>query len=366
MHTVPGGQNPDWHSDNPTNYAAFWEYKDHQDRTIWLWSQLAEHYKSNPWIAGYNPINEPCDPLHYRLPAFYNRFEAAIRKIDPDHILWLDGNTFAMEWKHFDTVLPNSVYALHDYTMMGFPTGERFKGTPEQKMKLERQFLRKAQFQHTNHVPAWNGEFGPVYANPLLDDDAEEVNSARYALLGAQLQIYDKHHLPWSIWLYKDVGVQGMVYLSPDSLYMRTISPFLEKKRRLQLDAWGKYPSREVEDVLNPLVEWIDSVCPQAKEMYPTPWATERHLVRATLQTFVSSAFAREFADLFKGMGFDELEECARSFAFERCVQREGLNEILMEHAEISKKALEEGASGERLTAAESLDIVGAVSEALP
>ena len=117
MHAVPGGQNPDWHSDNPTSYAAFWDYKDHQDRTIWLWEQIAARYRSNPWVAGYNPLNEPCDPEHVRLPAFYARVEKAIRKIDPDHILWLDGNTFAMEWKGFDEVLPNSVYAMHDYSV---------------------------------------------------------------------------------------------------------------------------------------------------------------------------------------------------------------------------------------------------------
>lgn len=89
-----------------------------QDRTIWLWEQIAARYKGNPWVAGYNPLNEPCDPEHVRLPAFYKRFEAAIRKVDPDHILWLDGNTFAMEWKGFeDCILPNCVYALHDYSV---------------------------------------------------------------------------------------------------------------------------------------------------------------------------------------------------------------------------------------------------------
>lgn len=117
MHAVPGGQNPDWHSDNPTSYAAFWDYKDHQDRTVWLWEQIAARYRQNPWVAGYNPLNEPCDPEHVRLPAFYTRVEKAIRAIDPDHILWLDGNTFAMEWKGFETVLPNCVYAMHDYAV---------------------------------------------------------------------------------------------------------------------------------------------------------------------------------------------------------------------------------------------------------
>lgn len=125
MHTAPGGQNGDWHSDNPTSYAAFWDFKDHQDRTIWLWEQIAARYKNNPWVAGYNPLNEPCDPEHVRLPAFYERVEKAIRAIDPDHILWLDGNTFAMEWKGFDKVLPNCVYAMHDYSVGHFPLDQK-------------------------------------------------------------------------------------------------------------------------------------------------------------------------------------------------------------------------------------------------
>lgn len=60
MHTVPGGQNPDWHSDNVSAYAAFWDYRDHQDRTVWLWERIAARYKDNPWVAGYNPLNEVC------------------------------------------------------------------------------------------------------------------------------------------------------------------------------------------------------------------------------------------------------------------------------------------------------------------
>lgn len=335
MHTVPGGQNPDWHSDNPSNYAAFWDHKDHQDRTIWLWEKIAERYRDNEWVAGYNPINEPCDAEHYRLPAFYDRLEPAIRQVDPYHILWLDGNTFAMEWKHFDNVLPNSVYALHDYTTMGFPTGQRFKGTDEQKEQLERQFLRKAEFQHKHDTAIWNGEFGPVYADPRLDVNAEEINQERYNLLGQQLAIYDRYQIHWSIWLYKDIGVQGMIHTDPDSAWNRTIKPFLDKKKRLQLDAWGKHPSKEVEDVLNPLVKWIDSVAPEAKDTYPTPWVTERHIARATLQTFVSQALQMEFASLFAGMGMQQLEECAKSFHFDKCVQRGGLNKIMSEHAKI-------------------------------
>lgn len=272
MHAVPGGQNGDWHSDNPTNHAAFWDHKDHQDRTIWLWSEIATRYRHNPWVAGYNPINEPCDPQHARLPAFYKRFESAIRKIDQEHILWLDGNTFAMEWKDFSPLvsgasrLPNCVLALHDYSAMGFPSGETYVGSDEQKAKLERQFVRKADFMLGHKVPAWNGEFGPVYED-RMETESEAANRARCELLGEQLKIYDKYAISWSIWLYKDIGLQGMVYTDPASKWNGTIKGFLEKKRNCKLDAWGTQPSEEVEALMKPLVAWVEKISPTAKDM---------------------------------------------------------------------------------------------------
>ncbi|RAH71728.1 glycoside hydrolase family 5 protein [Aspergillus aculeatinus CBS 121060] len=335
MHTTPGGQNPDWHADNPTSYAAFWDYKDHQDRTVWLWEQIAARYKANPWVAGYNPLNEPCDPEHVRLPAFYERIEKAIRQVDPDHILWLDGNTFSMEWKGFDKVLPNCVYSIHDYASMGFPTGQRYKGTPEQKQHLERSYLRKVEFMNQHGTAIWNGEFGPVYENPRVEVEADTINEERYNLLGEQLRIYDKYKIHWSIWLYKDIGLQGMIHTNPSSKWNQRIQPFLDKKSRLWLDAWGRFPHPEPAAALKPLVDWIDKVQPRAKDAYPTPWGTERHVLRAVFQTFLAASFVEEFAELFRGLDEKELDELAHSFHFDECVKREGLNRILKEHAKV-------------------------------
>jgi len=318
-----------------TNHAAFWDHKDFQDRVVWLWETLAKRYKDNSWVAGYNPINEPCDPQHVRLPAFYKRIEKAIRAIDSQHILWLDGNTFAMEWVGFEEVLPNCVYALHDYSSMGFPRGETFTGTTEQVEKLERQFLRKAKFMLDHKVPIWNGEFGPVYADPALDEGAAQINQARYDLLSAQLAIYDKYAIPWSIWLYKDIGYQGMVHCSPSSPYMMRIADFQDKKRRLQLDAWGRRPAREIEAIIAPLVAWVDKNATASKDQYPTPWATERQLTRLVLQGWMARCVQDEFAELFRDMTLEDLDTCAKSFAFGQCVQREGLNRALEEHAKL-------------------------------
>jgi hypothetical protein len=179
--------------------------------------------------------------------------------------------------------------------------------------------------------------FGPcrskVYEDPAVTANADEINEERYALLGAQLRLYDKFSIPWSIWLYKDVGFQGMVYADPNSKYMRTIGSWLAKKRRLNLDAWGRYPSKEVEAALDPLIRWINANAPEATKTYPTVWDTDRHINRTVIQTFVAQSFNMEFAKLFEGMSMGDLDECAKSFAFENCVQRKGLNKIMSEHA---------------------------------
>jgi endoglucanase len=93
LHAAPGGQSQDWHCDNPTGYAAFWDHKHFQDRVVNLWQFIAKRYKSNTWVAGYNLLNEPADQQWSRLLAFYDRIVPAVRAIDPDHILWLEGNT---------------------------------------------------------------------------------------------------------------------------------------------------------------------------------------------------------------------------------------------------------------------------------
>lgn len=73
--------------------ALFWEHKEFQDRAIRLWEALAARYKGNTWVAGYNPLNEPTDEEHIRVIAWYERAQKAIHAVDPDHILFWDGNT---------------------------------------------------------------------------------------------------------------------------------------------------------------------------------------------------------------------------------------------------------------------------------
>ncbi|KAE8371876.1 glycoside hydrolase [Aspergillus bertholletiae] len=337
LHAVPGGQNQDWHSDSGLSRALFWEFELFQEQVINLWTVIAAHYVNNPVIAGYNPLNEPADPQHTRLLNWYDRIEKAIRTVDPDHILYIDGNTYAMDFTSFDHVLPNTVYACHDYAMLGFPIPGQapYTGTEEQKTKLRRQFDRKVQFMRDWNVPIWNGEFGPVYPKPS-EVDADATNRARLAMLTEQLKIYRESNVSWNIWLYKDIGYQGMVHLDPESPYMKLIMGFVEKKQALGLDFWGCTDKDGVKEIYQPFIQGLKDMVPAhlQKKKYPPVWTFDRQVERVVRECLMSEYMVWEFAELFEGKTKEELEALAKSFSFEACVKRDGLNAVLRHDAE--------------------------------
>ncbi|GHJ89172.1 hypothetical protein NliqN6_5574 [Naganishia liquefaciens] len=336
LHAAPGGQNIDWHADAGSHQANFWVHKDFQDRTVKIWEHLATHYKDNTWVAGFNPLNEPTDEEHTRLIDFYVRIEKAIRAIDPDHILFLDGNTFGADFSHFKEALPNSVYACHDYSNYGFPNPpQEYTGSEEQKAKLQRSFDRKVEFMRRVGGPIWNGEFGPVYQN--AEDglaDWEEINQRRYHVLKDQLEIYDKAKASWSIWLWKDIGFQGMVYVGEETPYIKMLKPFLEKKKQLALDEWG-CDDKPVRPLFDPLIKWMEDSAPSIKSRYPKTWGTSQHVARLVRNILLSEELCDEYAEFFRGKTEEDLEEIAKSFSLEQCKQRTELNEILRAHRSV-------------------------------
>ncbi|KAH8429963.1 glycoside hydrolase family 5 protein [Aspergillus melleus] len=265
LHAAPGGQNQDWHSDSGLPRAMLWEFKPFQDQIIDLWVAIAKHYVKDPIIAGYNPLNEPADPSHIGLLEWYDRASAAIREVDPDHILFLDGNTYAMNFSHFDRVIPNAVYSCHDYSTMGFPIPGQplYSGTAAEKAKLKAQLERKIRFMRDWNVPVWNGEWGPVYPDSRQPGNVQDIVDSRIALLKEQLNLYAEGQISWNIWLLKDIGYQGMVYVNPDSPYMQLVGDFVSKKQRLGVDFWGCTDKEGVRDVYHPFLDGLKKMVPQ-------------------------------------------------------------------------------------------------------
>jgi endoglucanase len=329
LHALPGYQSQHWHCDNPTHKSFLWQHKHFQDRTVNIWEAIAERYRGNPWVAGYNPINEPADPSEEMIIPLYRRLYDAIRAVDPDHIIFLEGNRYSQDFHMFGEPWPNVVYTNHDYALPGFVDGGPYPGVSRGKYVdrdvLEETFLQRSSYMLEHGVPIWVGEFGPVYTGD------PEADATRYQVLRDQLEVYDRHEVSWAIWTYKDIGLQGVVYAAPDSPWVERLKPILEKKARLGVDHWGGLDT-QVRHVMDPLERLFAEEYP---DYDPFPFGATREIELLVRNILLAEPMLGEYAELFRGMDEVEIDNLMRSFRFENCVKRQTLAAILSEFAEI-------------------------------
>jgi len=323
LHALPGAQNQHWHSDNPTHVASFWIHREFQDRALHLWETIAERYKNEAWVAGYDLINEPADPSREKLFLYYKRLRDAIRKIDPSHILFLEGDRYATEFDKFAEIWDNVVYTNHDYAAPGLISGGDYPGLTNKKYydkdTLERDFLNKSEFMISHRVPIWVGEFGPVYTGDPHQDDM------RYQVLKDQLSYYKKYKVSWCIWLYKDMGLQAIMHQNDSTPYMKLVSKFLLRKDSLGSDAWGS-TDKNIRQVMQPLEDLFKKEFP---DYDPYPRGQQREIALLVRNILIAEALLPEYIDLFKGLTDEQLIALAESFRFENYVKRKRLEDIL-------------------------------------
>jgi endoglucanase len=119
LHAAPGGQGNDAGiSDRDEDKPNLWESEANRDKTVALWGRLAERYKDEPTVGGYDLINE----VNYNLPGgtalrnLYGRITTAIRTVDQNHILFIEGNWFANDFTGLTPPWDNNlVYSPHKY-----------------------------------------------------------------------------------------------------------------------------------------------------------------------------------------------------------------------------------------------------------
>ena len=129
LHATPGGQGKDANiSDYDSTKPSLWESEANQKKMIALWKKLANRYKNNTWIGGYDIINEPnwnftgtnkngCDETsNIPLRKLMIEITEAIREVDKNHIIIIEGNCWG---NNYEGIFPlwddNMVISFHKY-----------------------------------------------------------------------------------------------------------------------------------------------------------------------------------------------------------------------------------------------------------
>lgn len=138
MHAAPGYQNPGDHSDNvnsnasqPRSSVGFWD-GDNINIASQVWQHIANYYKNEPVVWGYDLINEPVPQSgrEYELLPSLIAMRNAIRSVDNNHIIVAEGSWWGSDMQKLDWQDPsvqsnsgvnyrwdnNLVYQTHHYS----------------------------------------------------------------------------------------------------------------------------------------------------------------------------------------------------------------------------------------------------------
>jgi len=238
LHAAPGSQNEDWHSDS-LGQALLWKEKRFQVQFIKTWQFLAQRFKNENTIAGYDILNEGVCRNKKVMLGLYKQVVKAIREIDRNHIIFLEGNKWAQDiefmGKPWDE---NMAYSIHFYMPLEFTfsfvrnlrypgkIGDGYWSKTTLKRALEKYYQLKKKWQ----MPIYVGEFGQnsrcVYChkefNWLLDT----------------LALFEQFGFHWTYWTWKAVA-QG-VY--PDGICQYQQNPAWIS-RQGPISGWETYYS---------------------------------------------------------------------------------------------------------------------------
>lgn len=152
MHDCPGGQTGD-NIDDGHGYPWLFESEPSQQLFCDIWRRIADRYKNEAIILGYELANEPIahyfenkEELNQQLEPLYKRAVKAIREVDPYHIILLGGARWNSDFYMFADWLfdQNIMYTCHRYG--GEATKEAIKDYID--------------FRNKTNLPMYMGEIG--------------------------------------------------------------------------------------------------------------------------------------------------------------------------------------------------------------
>jgi endoglucanase len=196
LHAAPGGQGNDRPiADVDTTKPQLWESEANLQKTIALWKKLTERYSNERWIGGYDLINETNYKMEGNEPLkkLFLAITQEIRKVDKNHIIFIEGNKFANDHTGLTPPWDNNIaYSFHKYwNATTLETIQKF-------IDLRDKF----------NVPLWMGESG-------------ENNNEWYK---AAVSLFESNNIGWSWWTIKKIGSSsGIMDINKPKDYQKVI-----------------------------------------------------------------------------------------------------------------------------------------------
>ena len=205
LHAAPGGQTGA-NIDDSRGLPLLFDDPAAQELTVRLWQALATRYRDEPWVLGYDLLNEPIAHYHDKarlnplLGPFYRRLTQAIRAIDERHIVFLGGAQWNTDFAPLGAPFAsNLVYTFHLYW------------DPPVADSLSRYLAWRDRY----HVPLWLGETG---------ENSDEWIAKFRAVL-------DDHAIDWCFWPYKKIDATTCVASVPAPTAWAEIVAYAESTR---------------------------------------------------------------------------------------------------------------------------------------
>ena len=208
MHGAVGSQNGSDHSGDTrlTNlYEDSAAGEAYRAKTAELWGLIAEHFEGNPYVAGYDLLNEPGRASGKTQWDYYDVLYDAVRAKDADHMIFIEA-----VWEPKDLPLPsaygweNVVYEYHHYNW----------AYNKMTNALFYSLKRAAESLSENGVPVLVGEFN-AWGDSSRFDDADQTD---FDAIAGVLELYNGEGWHWTTWTYK-VTVNGLGGNSTWGLY---------------------------------------------------------------------------------------------------------------------------------------------------
>jgi endoglucanase len=221
LHAAPGGQGNDKPiADIDTTKPRLWESELNRQKTVALWNKLADRYKDEEWIGGYDLINETNFPLedNTALRELFHDITAAVREVDTNHIIFIEGNQFANDYTGLTPPWDdNMAYSFHKYW------------NPTTVETIQKYLNIRSEFS----VPFWMGESG--------ENNNEWYKSA--------VQLFESNNIGWAWWTIKKVDSEsGLMNIAMPEGYQQII------------DYWkGEGPKPAADDAYKTLMQLAEN-----------------------------------------------------------------------------------------------------------